>query len=201
MQKPLFQNKMATPEFQLKPANYLSLNFDKLSKKIHDSIFGLRTLEQIFDETTNFLSFTSRSLQSINLEIYLKSNNSIIPDSYKNTLKQFANDIPNISTDLSKCADSLNSELLEPLQHFITDFNKNSTRFLKEGTQILNELSESRKNTEEQKDAYFKTSSQLEKAQSALQSLIQSIEKGNLSFSSMINPKTGIFVRFMKKFR
>ena len=178
-----------------KSSKNLNLSFDKLLKKMQDGSLGLRSLEQLFDETSNILDYTSRSFQGINLDFYLKaSSRSKAIDSFRNAIRIISSDIPLMSQELISQNQILTVEVLEPLQKFISDYHKSSSQLAKEGKLLLAELTESRAKAEEQKDVYFRTASRMEKAQTALQGVILAIEKGNFSLNSMLTPRTRIIL-------
>ncbi len=168
----------------------LELGLDKVLKRLQDGNSGLKTLEQVFDESTNVLDYAARSLGAIDLSAYLHSGR-LLSDSLHESIRVLASTLPDILKELTEGCQVLQQEVADPLMKYTADYGKNLSEFARNVRQVLVELSASRQTTENNKDSYFRTASQLEKSQIALKTLIQSIEKGNFSFNSMMNAKTG----------
>ncbi len=166
------------------------LSLEKLLKRVQDGSQGLRSLEQIFDSSTNVLDYASRSFGCVQLAGYLKSHCAGAESLY-GSFKTVAAVLTQLSAEFGEGCQTLQQEVADPLQNYTEDYERNLARLTEEENRILSEISEGRRTVDASKDSYFRAASQLEKVQIALQTMISSIEKGNFSFNNMINPKTG----------
>ena len=162
-------------------------DFDTLQRRLADGKASLDWLEQFIDESANIYDYASRSIRSGLAGLDMKESSS---DSCRTAIQTISVDLLSYSEELTLGYQVLQQELLDSSQRYREGYTKSVTDFRLACKAILKELAVSKKRTEGEKEAYFKCASQLEKAQKALETTIESIENGNLAFSSMIEPKT-----------
>jgi hypothetical protein len=176
-------------EEQPKPARQLICDFNSIEKRLSEGKESLDWLEQFIDQSASIYDYASRSIRSSLSSVSMVECRT---DSCQTAIQTIAGDLISFSEELTIGYQMLEQELLDSSQRYRDGYAKSIADFRAACKAILKELSERRKQTEKEKEAYFKSASQLEKAQKALETTIESIENGNFAFSSMIEPKTSI---------
>lgn len=157
---------------------------------MHEENFNIRFLKQVFDESANLLDYASHSLR-LSFDSYLKAAPRETDSSLHRAISAFTTGISGMIAEVASSYDAVRSAVLSPFRTFAADYHKNSNKVSDTISSVLSELDEAKKRVDRTKDEYFKASSRTEKAETALQMMIKSIEKGNFSFNDMIKLRTG----------
>eukprot|EP00826_Nyctotherus_ovalis_P030236 TRINITY_DN2405_c0_g3_i1.p1 TRINITY_DN2405_c0_g3~~TRINITY_DN2405_c0_g3_i1.p1 ORF type:complete len:445 (-),score=105.26 TRINITY_DN2405_c0_g3_i1:95-1429(-) len=162
------------------------MSADDLLQKLKDKNSCLSTLEEFFNKSYCILDYSSCSLQDVT-----QTSPCDVPNS---PLEFFFTQIPSFIGELKRVNEELRVSVIDPFQKHKTEHFSRSKKIIERISSISSEINELRKNVERHKEEYFKASSQLEKAETALAMVISSIENGNLGFNSRVEAKTRLFV-------
>jgi len=177
----LSPSKVSTISYQL--AN----NYDELTKKLQKESTNLKSFETFFREHSKLNENYSKSLSS--LLSYLRSqpnSNSSLQTAVNNLskeLEEFCDQTLEINTEIQR-------DIVKPLEMFRDHFEKQSSRFIKNGNNLLSEISESRKNVNTQRDLYTKNAIELEKLQQDLREFVNNVKESTGTYNAELEKKT-----------
>eukprot|EP00826_Nyctotherus_ovalis_P063516 TRINITY_DN9316_c0_g4_i1.p1 TRINITY_DN9316_c0_g4~~TRINITY_DN9316_c0_g4_i1.p1 ORF type:complete len:208 (-),score=60.83 TRINITY_DN9316_c0_g4_i1:1109-1732(-) len=168
----------------------LNPTLGKILKKVQEENFNIRFFRQVFDESANLLDYASHSLH-LSLDTYLKAAPRETDNNLHRVINAFTTEISGMIEEVASSYDTIRGTVLSPFRTFAADYHKNSNKVSDAITSVLSELDEAKERVSRTKDEYFRASSRTEKAETMLQMMIKSIEKGNFSFNDMIKLRTG----------
>ena len=150
-------------------------NYGDVVKKLKNESVNLKSLDNFFKDFTKLNESYAKSL--INLLSYLpsqSSNSSLQAAIYtlNKELKSFADQCLNTVKTLQK-------NIIPSLDQFRSFYDKQSTKLIKTGNGIINELTEARKETMASRNEYMKSAKDLDRMQTELQEIIKKVKEGN----------------------
>ena len=159
------------------------INDQQIIRKLKDRNDYLSLLEELFNKSYFICEYSSASLQDVNQIL-----------DYDKPLEQIFTFLPNFINEFKRFNEELKTLVIHPFQKHKAEHNRKNKEINRTLMRIWSELSGIKEDAEKSKEDYFKAASQLDKVETALTMLINSIESGNLGFNSRVKEKTGNLV-------